>query len=231
MKKSLLTISLITLAGFVFLLVPVVLPRVGIISQATKLEEFKIGDKGIDKEIDKIIKLIKNSLEDKKGSLWLDDWHLKPEIKNIKVFNYQRQAVKIMLQDIKDKRLNLSEEIKGVFNEVINNLVESDKLLARTIIEDAKAIDVKEPRLQKTVEHLIAKAEEEYQKALEELEKPNQERAITRFSRSWLFAELAIKIATKEFKLDEKDFRHFDVKDFIKRFDNKFNWEEIELKE
>ena len=42
----------------------------------SKLESLRTGDKSLDKELDRIIKYIQKSLQDKRGSLWQDDWHL-----------------------------------------------------------------------------------------------------------------------------------------------------------
>lgn len=80
----------------------------------SKLESLRTGDKKFDKEIDKVIKHIQKSLEDKKGSLWVDDWHLvtatdKDEDdeedkddndlgRGLKVFHEEKKALKHMLK-------------------------------------------------------------------------------------------------------------------------------------
>jgi parallel beta-helix repeat protein len=202
--------------AFLQTLIPWMMPKYLKETSITKLEDVKTGDKKIDKEIDIIINHIKNSLEDKNSSLWLDDWHLNPELRNIRVFMEELAAVKRMLQDI--EKTKLSPESKEVFKSVINNLIQADKFLARTIIEDAKVTDVKNLNFQKIVNYLIEKAEEEYNKGLKELEKssekrpPYQERAIMRFSKAWLFGQLAIKLAI----IDIEDLRK---EDFIKYFE------------
>lgn len=156
--------------------------------------------------IDKIIKHIENSLKDKDGSLWTNDWRLTQDIRNIKAFNEERNAIKRMLISIDDKRFfnqtGLSSEAKEIFTEVIDNLIQSDKLLAQTIIEDAKVVEIKNPQFETKVNRFISKAEDEYRKGVEELDKLEhkyyQERAIDRFSKSWLFGLEAMKIASGE---------------------------------
>jgi uncharacterized protein (UPF0332 family) len=49
--------------------------------------------------------------------------------------------------------------------------------------------------IQKIVENQIKKAEQEIQKAEMELQKDKTDRAITRLGKSWLYSQLAIKLA------------------------------------
>ena len=159
----------------------------------TELESAKAGDKKIDKEIDKIIKHIQRSLEDKKnGSLWIDDWHIVVK-HGKKVFHEEHTAVKHMQKEI--NKTDMPEELKVVYKEIINDLVEADKLLAKTAIEDAKNTTVLDPKKQKKVDNEIAKAEEEFNKALEEITKERPDKAIKKFEKAWEHAQHAIKHA------------------------------------
>lgn len=160
----------------------------------TTLESAKIGDKKIDKEIDRIINHIQKSLEDKKnGSLWIDDWHLVGEPEGKKVFHEEHTAVKHMQKEI--NKADTPEDLKVVYEKVIDDLVEADKLLAKTAIADAKNRPVLDSKKQKKVDHEIAKAEEEFSKGLEEISKGRPDKAIKKFEKAWEHAQHAIKHA------------------------------------
>ncbi len=160
----------------------------------TTLEDAKTGDKKIDKEIDRIIEHIEKSLEDKKnGSLWTDDRHLVGEPEGKKVFHEEHTAVKHIQKEI--NKTDTPEELKVVYEGVINDLVDADKLLAKTAIEDAKNTPVLDPKKQKKVDHEITKAEEEFSKALEEISKDKPDKAIKKFEKAWEHAQHAIKHA------------------------------------
>ena len=147
----------------------------------------------IDKEIDRIIEHIQKSLKDKKnGSLWIDDWHPVGDPEGKKVFHEEHTAVKYMQKEIKKK---IPETVKQVFENVTEDLVNADKLLAKTEIEDAKNTPVLDPKKQKKVDHEIAKAEEEFSKALEEITKERPDKAIKKFEKAWEHAQHAIKHA------------------------------------
>lgn len=158
----------------------------------TVLENAKTGDKKVDKEIDGVIEHIKKSLENKKnGLLWIDDWHLvgKPEGK--KVFHEEHTAIKHMQKEI--GKTDTPEELKVVYEKVINDLVEADKLLAKTAIEDAKNTPVLDSKEHKKVDREITKAEEEFSKALEEITKDRPDKAIKKFEKAWEHAQHATK--------------------------------------
>jgi len=158
----------------------------------TKLEEAKTNDKKIDKELDKIIKYIQKSLDNK---LWIDDSHLDPK-HGKKVFHEEYKALKKMQKEIKKKKIPV--ELKETFRELIDKLVKADKMLAKVTIEDAKLIPVQDPKNQKKVNHEIEKAENELAKAYKELEKDKSDKAIKRFEKAWKHAQLAIKFAKLE---------------------------------
>jgi transaldolase len=136
---------------------------------------------------------IQNSLEDKKnGSLWIDDWHIVVK-HGKKVFHEEHTAVKHIQKEI--NKTDTPEIVKQAFEEVTNDLVEADKLLAKTAIEDAKNTPVLDPKKQKKVDHEIAKAEEEFNKGLEEISKDKPDKAIKKFEKAWEHAQHAIKHA------------------------------------
>ena len=173
-----------------------------------ELEQAKTDNKKFNKEIDKIIWFINQSLNE---NLWLDASRLaffekgncnnlnlekildkdELDIENISLkclksgivaFYYEKMAVKLMMP-------------KPVFETVIEKLVKADKLLAQVSLFDAKNTPIKNLKLQKIIENQIKKAEQEIQKAEMELQKNKPDKAITRFSKSWLHSQLAIKLA------------------------------------
>jgi hypothetical protein len=172
-------------------------------SSVTKLEDAKAGNKKIDGEIDKIIEHIQKSLTDKKeeGSLWLDDWHISVK-DGKKVFHEERTAVELMQKEIKKKET--PAEIKAIFEEVINDLLNADEVVARTIIDDAKNTQVLDPDNQKKVDEEIEMAEEEFENALEEISKERPDKAIKNFENAWGHAQDAIKYAQENEKAVEK---------------------------
>jgi hypothetical protein len=159
-----------------------------------KLEAAKTGDKKIDKETDRIIKHIQNSL---KGSLWIDDWHLAVK-HGKKIFHEEHTAVKHIQKETKKK--STPDEVKTIYVEVISDLVKADELLAKVAIKDAKNTPISDPHKGKIVNHEIEMAEKELAKAYEELEKDRPDKAIKKFEKAWEHAQHAIKHAQKEAK-------------------------------
>ncbi len=180
----------------------------------SKLEQAKTGDKKTDKQIDKIIWLINQSLDE---NLWLDSSHLiffknglenlnekefetmfdKPDWTGpktgIDVFHFEKKSVKLMMEGIKSKKT--PTELKQVFEKAISELVKADQLLAEISLHDAKNTPVQNPKFQKMVEKQIELAEKELQKANQEIQKNRPDKAIMRLAKSWLHSQLAIKFA------------------------------------
>ncbi len=172
----------------------------------SELESAKTGNKINDKKIDLIISFINKSLN---NDLWIDSSHLvffekgkcnnfeetlksdeldfKKLEKNcprlgIMVFYYEKMAVELMM-------------LKQEFKEIIEKLVKTDSLLAKVSLSDAKNTPINNPKFQKIVTYQIQKAEEELIKAEKELSKNKPNKAISRFAKSWLHSQLAIKFA------------------------------------
>lgn len=180
----------------------------------SELEAAKSGDKKIDKKIDKIIWFINRSLDEK---LWVDASHLvffEKDFENfnekefeelfdksewtgpksgILVFHYEKEAVKLMMNEIKFKET--PAELKSVFEKVIAKLVKADRLLAKVSLYDAKNTPIKNPKFERMVKRQIEKAAEELIKAENELTKNRPDKAIMRFGKSCLHSQLAIKFA------------------------------------
>lgn len=151
-----------------------------------QLEGAKTGDSKIDKKIDKAIKHIEKSLNDK---YWLDESHLDPKYGK-KVFYYEKKAVKYLQKLIKDKKT--PDSVKDVCREVIDELVEADNLLAHIAYEEAQAYSG-----HKKVDKELAKCEKEFEKAEEEIAKGHPDKAIDHYKKAWEHAQKAIKHGNK----------------------------------
>jgi hypothetical protein len=149
-------------------------------------------DKHSQKEIDKAIKHIEESLDD---NLWVDYTHLNPKHGN-KVFDEEKKAVKALMKVIdegkKKPKKHYDEKIVDDVKEVIGLLVAADKVLAETVLEDAQA-NADDKKADKEIE----KAEKELTKAAEELAKDKSDKAIDHYKKAWEHAQHAIKHATK----------------------------------
>ena len=189
-----------------------------------KLESAKAGDKIIDRVIDGIIKLVRNSLAEE---LWVtNDSHLNPKHGSRlfhKVFREEEAAVILMQTHIvifekeapilertiakkKEKGQDTSGEeaklaaIKSalpVFREVVNDLAKADMILAMVSIGDANNTPVQNPKFQKMVDREIKMAEEELEKGNQELGKGRPAKAILNFEQAWFHTQLAIEFANK----------------------------------
>jgi len=112
----------------------------------------------------------------------------------IRVFHQEYLATKLMFKELGGKS-KISEKLKDAFKEAISKLVKTDQLLAKIAIYDAKNTSIQNPKFQKIVKSQIKKAEEELLKAEKEISQNRPDKAIMRFSKAWLYAQLAIKFA------------------------------------
>lgn len=169
-------------------------------STISKLESAKTGNLRVDKEINQTIWLINNSLDER---FWINETHLESVFGKI-VFAKEHAAAEHM-RSSSFKRW-MPEEVKAVFEEVIDDLVSADEMLAKRSIEDAKAIIVEDPHKQRIINKSIEMAEDEMAKAYDEIDKGRPAKAIVKFGLAWEHAQHAIKIA--EVELPEKPEMH-----------------------
>jgi hypothetical protein len=101
----------------------------------------------------------------------------------LRVFYEEYIATKL----ISNGKSNFAEEIIG-------KLIKADYLLAKIAIFDAKNTPVQNPKLQKIIMLQIERAEKELENANKELNNNKPPRAILRLAKSWLHAQLAIKL-------------------------------------
>ena len=167
------------------------------------LKSVKTENRETDKEIDRIIWFLNQSLNE---DLWQDASHLvffeKAKIKKSKcprsgmvVFHYEKIGVRLMMNEIKFKKT--PDELKTAFDKAIKKLVKADFLLAKVSLFKAKNTEVQDPKLKRVINRLIKKAERELIQANKEIERKRSDKAITRLSHSWLHSQLAIKLANR----------------------------------
>lgn len=148
------------------------------------------------KSLEKAIKEIKKSLESK---LWEDESTL--NIKDgKKVFDAEKKAVKELEQIIKDKKE--SEQIKNNIIEILEKLVNIDKVLAETAINDAIDSVGDEKTFKK-----LEKAQKTFEKGNLEFVNGNFQKAIKHFGDAWNKIQKALKEphAKKMKKVNETD--------------------------
>jgi len=169
------------------------------LSAIVMLESLKTGDEKSDKKVDKVIKHIVKSTDEK---FWADDGNSLDDKKSKKVFDEEKKAVKGLKKLIKDADDSLQDSILhvvGLLIDVDRNLSESAMAEASAFAGDKKVDD----ELEKAQEELN-KAQEELNKAQEELDDDNPDKALDKyakaidhFKKAWEHAQKAIKHATK----------------------------------
>ena len=154
----------------------------------TELKTIKSDNKQVQKEIDKAIEDVENSLN---SELWIDSSRLDQQ-QGHKVFDREKQAIKSLLKIIEEKGKHDDSEIMTELQAVINSLIKVDILLAKVVIYDAENIGADDADLQKKIDSEVNKAKEELEKALQELADDNPDKAIDYLKKSWKSAQLAI---------------------------------------
>ncbi|MFQ5604352.1 MAG: right-handed parallel beta-helix repeat-containing protein [bacterium] len=143
------------------------------------------GDKKTDKCIKKAIKNLKASLV---GKYWQDDSHLTK--KGGKVFKKEKSAVKYLMK---------IDDPPAAVTDAIDALVETDRTLAQTAIDEAVAASANPKK--------IADAEKEMDKAQNEIDADKFDKGIDRFRRAWQYAFTALKDALPKSTADAEVFQ------------------------
>jgi len=177
---------------FTYAMVELIRGRIVKADVVTELESARTGDRRVDRVINKVVKFIKRSL---RKSYWQDELHLKDK-HGSKVFTYEGLAVLPMrFYTTHWSRRGLTpEKAKAIeaFSAVIPRLVDVDRMLAQTAIDETREMS---PRKRRTFERYLAKAEKAFQKGLRYVEKDRPWFAIYMFKRSWSYAMMARKVA------------------------------------
>ncbi|MFH1192001.1 MAG: PKD domain-containing protein [bacterium] len=164
-----------------------------------ELENLILTDKHIKNDIEKAIKDIKQSLSLK---LWVDDSRLNPNLGQ-QVFNEEKQAFNDLIRVLKEQKGkknigNISDKIQNI----VNDLAQSDILLAKAAIYDAKNIKINDKFFQKKANVEINKAEKELEMAILVFNNNNLDKMIDYLRDSWHHAQLAIDFLNKTIKIN-----------------------------
>ncbi|MHA2007754.1 MAG: PKD domain-containing protein [Promethearchaeota archaeon] len=159
-------------------------PRDLKLSAISDLELLKTGYKCFDKKIDHVIKFIEMSLCEQ---LWIDSSHLNPHLGGL-VFIFEMIAVKYL------QKFAPTELIEGI----IIKLAKADEVLAKNALEEAKNIEVINPKFQWKYDYCISKADEHISEAAVHLENQEYLCAMVHYYNSWKYAQRAERWANKE---------------------------------
>ncbi|MGV7226342.1 MAG: hypothetical protein ACQ9CV_05440 [Nitrosopumilus sp.] len=168
------------------------------LSVISTLESLKTGDEKSDKKIDKVIKHIVKSTDEK---FWEDEETLVDDKKSKRVFDEEKKAVKGLKKLIKKADDSLQDSILSV----VNILLDVDRILAENAIAEASAFagDKKVDKELEKSQKELDKVQKELDKAQEELDKNKPDKAldkygkaIDKFKKAWEHAQHAIKHAT-----------------------------------
>jgi len=150
-------------------------------SVITTLTSLKGTDDKLDKKIDKVIKHITKSTDDK---FWSDDGTTLDDKKSKKVFDEEKKAVKGLMKIVKKGDSGIDTEISAI----ITILVDVDRELAQDAIKEAKIFEG-----EKKVDKEIEKAEKELAKGDKEASKGKFDKAIDKYKKAWEHAQKALK--------------------------------------
>jgi hypothetical protein len=98
--------------------------------------------------------------------------------------------------DREEASLAAIQAVLPVFQEVLLDLAEADKVLAEVALEDARNAPVQNPRYEGIYNRFIAKAEREFDRAMQLLDS-SPVKAILHFGRAWQDAQRAIRFANR----------------------------------
>jgi tetratricopeptide (TPR) repeat protein len=148
------------------------------------------------KRIKKAIKEIEESLE---ADLWLDEVHLDAKHGH-RVFSEERHAVKELVHLLKGnhgKGDDVSEEALAAAQAAIENLVNADRVLALSLLNETTGAVALNPKQQGKVDNEMAKAWEEFAKGDAERDEGKSDKAIQHYRKAWEHAGHAAKEAAK----------------------------------
>ena len=183
----------------------------------SKLEDAKGEDRLTNRRIDRIIWFIRASLNNK---YWEDNearldarhgnrvfnWEMAAATSlqvQIRLFERQIPALERMIAwkesrgistDREEASLAAIQAALPVFQEVLGDLAEADRVLAKVAIEDAKNTPVQNPRFNGFYNRYIDKAESSLDMAMQLLDS-SPSRAIMYFEKAWQYAQRAISFA------------------------------------
>ena len=179
---SLVTVSKV-LTGvnrrFIFLLVALAILSPLIINFDLESKQTSVLRK-IDKKIDKAIKYLEKSLDDK---FWTDNGELVDDKKSKKIFDKEKKSVKILMKIIKKGNSGIDSEL----TDIILLLVGIDRDLA------LNAINLVSDEVQDKDKKQLVKAEKALEKGDKQTSKGKYDKAIDKYKKAWKHAQKAIK--------------------------------------
>ena len=160
------------------------------------LESAYTGDRRVDRTVKRVIGYINKSLS---GHYWIDDYHLNRQ-RGHQVFNAELKAVaSLVFYSQRWQRGGPSQSQQhaiDVFNVVNPLLVEADRLLAETALDEANAtLEPSKRRQLRAYKRALRAANSAYLRGLRLADKDRSVLAVLYFRHSWVFAQRAIKLA------------------------------------
>ncbi|MHA2272136.1 MAG: PKD domain-containing protein [Candidatus Hodarchaeales archaeon] len=184
-----------------------------------ELEALKTGEKCIDRRLDRVIRCIECSLYQ---TLWMDETHLDPYWGwCVFLFEHLAEVHLELRSELYEHLIPILEEwiecwqAKGydttwleaklarmqtllpVFEAALYKLAKADELLARVAITDAENTPVQNTKWQHKVDSFLLKANQHLANATTYLEMEQFGTAICHYKVAWMFAQKAMKWATK----------------------------------
>ena len=142
------------------------------------------------KQIEKAIKEVDGSLS---PELWIDAAHVDPK-QGHEVFSKEREAVKI-LDELLKKPKGLAPAQLAVISSAIGDLVEADRLLALTLLNETTGLDALDPKRQDKVDKELAEAWVEIGKGDAERDASEFDDAVQHYRKAWEHATHGISEA------------------------------------
>jgi hypothetical protein len=141
-----------------------------------KLTELKPVDPPIDKELDKAISHLDDSLNSK---FWRDGKHL-DEKHGHRVFSEHKAAIK-KLQEVTSHK-DVPDDVEDSCDDLISKIVSADKFISKVALDDATSSNEEKGKQE---QHHGYMAEEEYDDGVEQAAAGESEKAVDEFRKSW----------------------------------------------
>jgi len=142
----------------------------------TTLEQISASDRNVKQTLDKAVKEIRQGLSHRGHDLFLDEIRILPPPDGERVFRGDEQAVERLLEAGRHRRT--PQEVKVVFQQVIDSLVRAAREIAQHSIATAqRLVQVEEGSRKK-----VAKAQWEFERAIRQSKAP---KAIGGFGKAW----------------------------------------------
>ena len=92
------------------------------------------------------------------------------------------------------ERLSQDADLLNVIKTVNKKLTKTDYILAETILNETREIDIENNRYKRIIEKFLAKAESQLTKAKEDMEDNKPAKSIIHSKKSWHYTQQTIKL-------------------------------------